>query len=155
MISPYLPELLNPCSYDVRLDDLLLIESVQGPEVVELSIADCTKDDPYLLKPGQFVLASTMETFNLPTTTAAQFALKSSRAREGLSHALAGYCDAGWTGSRLTLELHNIRQLHPIPLYPGLKVGQLIFHTLDERPLNDYSITGRYNGDEKVMASKG
>lgn len=155
LVDPFDPALLNPCSLDVRLGETLMIESVQGPELVQMSIEGTDEENPYLLKPGQFVLAHTVETFHLPDTIAAQFALKSSRAREGLSHALAGYCDAGWHGSVLTLELHNIRQLHAIPLWVGKPIGQMIFHTMDQRPLRDYSKTGRYNGDRSVSGSKG
>jgi dCTP deaminase len=86
---------------------------------------------------------------------AAQFMLKSSRAREGLEHLMAGYCDPGWHGSVLTLELHNSRQLWPVGLWPGMKIGQIVFHLMAERPVCSYAQTGRYNLDTTVHASKG
>lgn len=155
MVTPFDPALLNPSSLDLLLGETLLIESAESPELVPFPIADCTKENPYLLKPGQFVLAETRETFYLPDRIAGQFVLKSSRAREGLEHLMAGYCDPGWSGSRLTLELVNSRQLHPIPLYPGLKIGQMVFHQMAQVPLRTYKVTGRYNGDQGVTASKG
>jgi dCTP deaminase len=155
MVSPFDPDLLNPASLDVRLGDTLLIESAASPELVTLSIADCTETDPYLLVPGQFVLAHTLETFHIPGDVAAQFVLKSSRAREGLEHLLAGFCDPGWHGSVLTLELHNSRQLHRVPLWPGMKIGQMVFHQLSAAPQRDYSVTGHYNGHGSVTASLG
>ena len=155
MVTPFDPALINPASLDVRLGGTLLIESAQGPEMVPYPLHHHSEAEPYWLQPGQFVLAETMEMFHLPPTVAAQFMLKSSRAREGLEHLMAGYCDPGWSGSVLTLELHNSRQLHPVLLWPGMKIGQMVFHLMSETPLRDYRETGRYNGDATVMASKG
>lgn len=150
LVDPFDEKLINPASLDVRLGTRLLIEAAQSPELVPY-----TMEEPYLLVPGQFVLAETLEIFNLPDSICANFALKSSRAREGLSHALAGFADPGWHGSRLTLELHNIRQLHSVSIWPGMKIGQAIFHKLTQPPLKSYAVTGRYNNDLKVMGSKG
>jgi len=155
MVSPFDPALVNPASLDLRLGSNILIESAEGPGLVPYSLDSHTADDPYRLVPGQFVLAETQETFNLPNHLAGQFVLKSSRAREGLQHLLAGYCDPGWHGSRLTLELKNVRQLHWVGLWPGLKIGQMKFLAMDARPLASYAVTGRYNGDHHVTASRG
>jgi dCTP deaminase len=155
MVEPFDPSLVNPASLDLRLGDNILIESVEGPELVPYSLAGHSSADPYRLVPGQFVLAETVETFNFPNHLAGQFVLKSSRAREGLQHLLAGYCDPGWHGSRLTLELKNVRQLHWVGLWPGLKIGQMKFLTMDARPLESYAVTGRYNCDYTVTASRG
>ena len=155
MVTPFDPAMVNPASIDLRLGDRVLIESAAGPEMVPLPLRDHSEREPFLLLPGQFVLAQTLETFNLPDHIAAQFVLKSSRAREGLEHLLAGYCDPGWHGSVLTLELHNSRQLHSIPLWPGKRIGQMVFHRMSERPLRSYAETGRYNRDAAVQASRG
>ena len=155
MVTPFDPALVNPASLDLRLGDNILIESAEGPGLVPYSLASHTPGDPYRLVPGQFVLAETQETFNLPNHLAAQFVLKSSRAREGLQHLLAGYCDPGWNGSRLTLELKNVRQLHWVGLWPGLKIGQMKFLCMDARPLVSYAQSGRYNADQTVTASRG
>lgn len=155
MCSPYDPALVNPASLDVRLGGTLLIESVQGLELVPYPLDGHSQEHPYWLQPGQFVLAQTLEVWSLPDTVAAQFMLKSSRAREGLEHLMAGYCDPGWHGSVLTLELHNSRQLHPVALWPGMRIGQMVFHRMASLPERSYRETGRYNGDAAVMASKG
>lgn len=155
MVTPFDRALVNPASLDVRLGHKLLIEGAGSPDLVTYPLHMHSEDDPYLLVPGQFVLAQTVETFHLPTNIAAQFVLKSSRARSGLEHLMAGYCDPGWSGSVLTLELHNSRQLHAVAIWPGMKIGQLVFHRMSETPLRDYRQTGRYNGDQQVTASKG
>jgi dCTP deaminase len=155
MVTPFDPSLVNPASLDVRLGNSLLIESVESPELVPYPLHQHSEEKPYLMTPAQFALAPTLETFSLPSTIAAQFMLKSSRAREGLEHLMAGYCDPGWSGSVLTMELHNSRQLHPIPLWPGMKIGQMVFHTMAAAPLRSYAQTGRYNGDTTVQQSRG
>ena len=155
MVQGFDPELINPASLDVRLGDTLLIESAASPTMVQYPLGGHTADDPYHLKPGQFVLAPTVELFNIPANIAAEFRLKSSRAREGLDQALAVWGDPGWHGSVLTLELRNNRQLWPQLLYPGLKIGQIIFHRMSQPPARTYAETGRYNLDQSVHGSKG
>ena len=156
MVTPFDdPSLVNPASLDLRLGGQLLIESCESPQLVPYPLDQHSEAEPYLLQPGQFVLAQTVETFSLPPTVAAQFVLKSSRAREGANHMLAGYCDPGWSGSVLTMELHCSRQLHPVRLWPGMKIGQMVFHQMAAAPERDYSVTGRYNNDPTVMESRG
>jgi dCTP deaminase len=155
MVQPYEESLVNPASIDVRLGPRLLIEVEYTREMQPLEIVHHVQQDPYWMAPGQFLLAETIETFNLPADVAAQFMLKSSRAREGLEHLLAGYCDPGWHGSRLTMELHNSRQLHSVPIWHGMKIGQMVFHRMSETPAMDYSKTGRYNNHKCVTASLG
>ena len=154
MVTPFDPALVNPASLDVRLGNTLLIESVYGSEMVPYLLAGYTQENPYLLAPRQFVLAHTVETFHLPDDVAGQFMLKSSRAREGIEHLMAGYADPGFHGV-MTLELHNSRQLHPVPLWPGMKIGQMVFHQMAGIPQRSYAITGRYNGYTSVQQSKG
>lgn len=155
MVQPYNPELQNPASLDVLLGWHIMVEVEHISELQKVDISQCTADSPYWLAPGEFILAETQEVFNLPSHIAAQFVLKSSRAREGLEHLLAGYCDPGWHGSRLTLELHNSRRFHNIPLWPGMKIGQMVFHVIAGSPERTYAETGRYNNHMSVHDSLG
>lgn len=155
MVRPFDPDLVNPASLDVRLGTTLLIEGAASPSMIPVDISNYDEAKPYVLVPGQFVLAETVEIFNLPAHIAAQFMLKSSRARSGLEHLMAGYCDPGWHGSKLTMELHNSRQLHPIAVWPGMRIGQMVFHRMSAKPLKDYQVTGRYNMHPHVQASLG
>jgi dCTP deaminase len=155
LVDPYDPSLVNPASLDVRLGPDLLIESVSHEGMVPLSIADTTQDRPYFMRPGSFVLGATIETVNMPRNVAAQFALKSSRGREGIEHLMAGFIDPGFYGSKITLELCNARQLHPVPIWHGMRIGQLVFQRMSRKPFKDYSKTGRYNNDLGVTPSKG
>jgi dCTP deaminase len=153
MVTPFEPELLNPASLDVRLGSNLMIEVMDSPNLYMIDISSRTADQPYLLLPGEFCLAETVEEFCLPDDISAQFVLKSSRAREGLNHLLAGWCDPGWHGSKLTLEFKNERKHHPIELYPGMKVGQIVFHLMSNVPAKSYAQTGHYNNHKTVMPS--
>ena len=155
MIEGYSEKLINPASLDVRLGGHLMIEVADSKDFVNVDISHRTEKNPYRLMPGEFCLAETEEIFHIPDTISAQFVLKSSRAREGYENLLAGWIDPGFKGSRLTLELVNARRHWDLPLYPGMKIGQIIFFKMSSIPINSYSKVGRYNGDLKVNASKG
>jgi dCTP deaminase len=135
----------------VRLGLNLMIEVRDQPELMRIDISERTEDDPYLLLPGEVCLAETIEQFNLPDSISAQFVLKSSRARDFYGHMLAGWCDPGWHGSKLTLELKNERRYHSLPLYPNLKIGQMVFFRMSAIPLKSYALTGHYNNHDTVM----
>lgn len=151
LITPYTPEQLNPASYDVLVGKNALVETKEGWS--ELDLSAYTKENPHYLEPRDFVLLELVEYIKLPTNICAQFALKSSRAREGYNHSLAAWIDNSYEG-RLTLEVENLRKYAPIPLYLGLKIGQLIF-AQTEHPERPYSVTGRYFRDSVVQISKG
>jgi len=155
MIEGYAQDLINPASLDVRLGGRLMIEVADTKDFVNVDISHRTSKNPYRLMPGEFCLAETEEIFNIPDSISAQFVLKSSRAREGYENLLAGWIDPGFSGSRLTLELVNARRHWDLPLYPGMKIGQIVFFKMSSIPINSYSKVGRYNGDLRVNASKG
>ena len=154
LVSPFLEELINPASLDVRLGENLLVELPTTTCLVPYSIAGHTKENPFMLQPHEFVLAETLEEFEVPDCVAGQLALKSSRAREGIEHLLAGYIDPGYKG-RLTLELQNARSMHAVPLWPGMRIAQIVFHRMSLLPNKSYAVTGRYHGDTVVQGSKG
>lgn len=114
----------------------------------------CGPDDKFDLMPGEFVLAHTKEIFNLPLHISAQYALNSSVARIGLEHSNAGWCDPGWTGSALTLELKNISKHHVISLRAGDRIGQMKFfsHT-PVPPSASYARRGSYNNTREVSGA--
>lgn len=153
---------INAASIDVTLGDLIWIERavrddvrIAQKEAPHLMDYDLSVRD-YYLGPGAFALAQTREVFNLPDHIACEFKLKSSCARSGLQHALAGWCDPGWTGSVLTLELKNNLQHHTLVLSSGMKIGQMVFFR--GQPVPDhasYAVRGRYNGDRAAQPSKG
>lgn len=172
---------INAASIDLTLGDTFLIEDGAGhPEqkgvwgssaknpgapFPVVSLRDrvppamrkvVLKDDqPLLLLPGQFCLAQTQQTFFLPDNISAEYKLKSSMARSGLNHLLAGWCDAGWNASVLTLEFHNVLSHHAIELRAGDPAGQMIFMRHERVPSSaSYAARGRYNGDQTARGMK-
>ncbi len=155
---------VNATSIEVTLGtDILIERAPHGGGVVDLA----QKGGPamsamtmtaagYALEPSEFILAHTEQRFHLPNDISAEFKLKSSLARSGLQHALAGWCDAGWHGSNLTLELTNCLREHRLLIRPGMRIGQMIFYR--HYPVPDhasYAARGQYNRDSGAVANKG
>lgn len=155
---------LNAASLDIRLGRYIMVESPGSTRRVYLGSRqpltmykvdlDNFKDG-YALQPGQFILASSEEVFNLPNHISAEYKLKSSMARVGLEHLNAGWCDAGWHGSVLTLELKNMTSVHQIVIRRGDKIGQMVFFKHDPVGLSlSYAVKGSYNNDKEVQVAK-
>lgn len=155
MVSPFDPALVNPASLDLRLGARLQVEQLFTSKLRTVDIRHTTQERPYRVWPLQWFLAETMESFCMSDDIAGTFLLKSSRAREGVDHALAGFADPGWFGSKLTMELRNNRLLHRVPIWYGMRIGQMKFEFMTARPNRSYAVTGRYNGDSTVQGSKG
>ncbi len=150
---------INASSIDIHLAPEILIEE-PGMKRVDyrarqpLNMRRASPSE-ILLAPGDFILASSVEQFNLPPTISAQYRLKSSMARIGLEHLNAGHADAGWNGSVLTLELKNVTQYHTILLRPGDAIGQMVFFRHAAVPDDrSYAARGRYNNDRSVSSIK-
>lgn len=153
MIEPYDQMMLNPASIDIRVGNTAKVLVGNGVyNDIDLSLF--YQQHPYKMAPGDRVLVGSWETFYLPTFICAQFRLKSSRGREWYEHMEAGFCDPGWHGSKLTMEIINL-STDPLPLYPQLPMGQLVFSLMLDVPNRDYGVTGRYNNDKVVAQSKG
>ena len=83
-------------------------------------------EQPFILHPGEFVLAVTKERVEIPADLVGRLDGKSSLGRLGLIvHSTAGFVDPGFSG-RLTLELTNIANL-PIMLYHDMPISQISF----------------------------
>lgn len=144
---------INASSIDIHLAPKVLVESPRGGVVsyrdrrpLAMWEFDCA--DGIELNPGEFILASSVEVFNLPEDISCEYKLKSSMARIGLEHLNAGWCDAGWNGSVLTLELKNVTRYHAIRLMAGDPIGQMVFFRHAAVPKDkSYAYRGRYNGD--------
>lgn len=153
-------ENINGASIDITLDKYIQIEncgvvSLGDKETISM-ISQNIEDLDYELAPSEFILASSIERFNLPNNIACEYKLKSSLARSGLQHLLAGWCDPGWTNSKLTLELKNVTQFHILKLTYGMKIGQVIFWECEPVPEKySYKLKGRYNNQHHVTGSKG
>lgn len=90
--------------------------------------------EPFILHPGEFALASTLEYVRIPLDLAARLEGRSTWGRLGLQiHATAGFVDPGFRGA-LTFELSNVSNI-PLPLYPGVRISQICFFQSSETHL--------------------
>lgn len=153
---------INSTSIDLTLGCYILLEhgkkrtiSFRQREPLYTVKYDLDEQGFFDLHPGEFILAQSEQVFNLPLHISAEYKLKSSMARIGLEHLNAGWCDAGWNGSVLTLELKNMTQRHTIRLQRGDRIGQIVFFEHEAVPRNkSYAVRGRYNGDKEVHGMK-
>jgi len=83
----------------------------------------------FVLHPGQFTLAVTLEWLRMPHDLCAYVSARSSWARYGLLLATATGVHPGFAGC-LTLELSNIGVM-PIELLPGTAICQLFLHSVE------------------------
>lgn len=152
-ISPLNENQIQPASVDVRLGNTFSIveDSSAGIVTLESEIKYKTiHTDTYLLLPGQFILASTMEYFELPDHLTAFVEGRSSLGRMGLFIQNAGWVDPGFKGE-ITLELFNANRC-AIELKAGRRVGQLVFAEMDGAALHPYR--GKYQGQTGATGSR-
>lgn len=161
-IEPYSDSLIGPNSYDVHLGDALRVYNITGSPYArlmdvtygELSTRRPTpttvlpiEADGFTLLPGVMYLGTVRERIEVhgfvPWIDG-----RSSCGRLSISvHQTAGRGDDGYCGN-LTLEITTI---HPVVVYPGDRIAQLTFFTLqgERKPY-----CGRYQGDAEPVASR-
>ena len=152
-IEPLESEQIQPASVDIRLGNTFSIvdDTPSGIITLEKEISYKTiTADTYLIMPGQFVLATTMEYFELPDDLTAFVEGRSSLGRMGLFIQNAGWVDPGFKGE-ITLELYNANRC-AIELKAGSRVGQLVFAKMDDVALNPYN--GKYQGQTGATGSR-
>jgi len=158
------PDNINGASIDVRLGPVMrreqrnpgLVDLTTGGKVKMRTVLPSKDSGLWVLPPGGFALFETHERFNLPDDIAIEFKLRSSMARAGIDHALAGWGDPGWHNSTLTLELRNNLEFHRLGLRPGMRIGQIICFRGDLVPSErSYRTRGRYNNQQNAAESKG
>ena len=146
-ISPLEKEQIQPASVDIRLGNTFSVieDSPSGVITMDQEITYKTiQSDTYVLLPGQFILATTMEYFVLPNDLTAFVEGRSSLGRMGLFIQNAGWVDPGFEGE-ITLELFNANRC-AIKLQSGRRVGQLVFARMDTTALHPYR--GKYQGQK-------
>ena len=156
---------LGPASLDVRLDNIFRVfNHTQIPYIDPKNkstfenlteVVKVEENKPFVLQPGQFILASTLEEVELPDDIGARIEGRSSWGRLGIIvHSTAGYIDPGFKG-KITLEMSNIGML-PVLLYPGMRICQLSFEKLSSQAQKPYpqKKDAKYFGDRLPQESK-
>lgn len=164
VIKPFDPEMIQPSSIDVRIDNQFRVFHSHRYRVIDVKerMDDLTElvkvhdDEPLILHPSEFVLGSTFEWVGLPDDLAGRLEGKSSLGRLGLvTHSTAGFIDPLFEG-HLTLELSNFSNL-PITLYSGMKIGQIAFLKLSspaERGYGSKELRSKYQGQRGPTPSR-
>lgn len=148
-IDPFNPNQLNPNSYNLRLNNALLV--YENPrldmKMENKSIKLSIPDEGFLLEPGKLYLGRTLEytrTLNLVPMLEG----RSSIGRLGMFiHVTAGFGDVGFEGY-WTLEIFVIQ---PLVIYSFVEVCQIYYHTLE----GDYEAyrSGKYQKNDGTQPS--
>lgn len=157
-------EAVQPASLDLRLGSSFafpsandrwisprgIIYNAVDPKIpAEVSARAVLPDQPFFIKPKEFVLATTKEYIKLPNDLTAFVEGRSSVGRMGLFVQNAGWVDPGFEGE-ITLELFNASD-NTIKLIEGMRIAQLVFAQLDCPAENPYN--GKYQGQKGATGS--
>lgn len=137
--SPDFKTQLGPCSLDLKLGKVFKkFKRAEFPfidlktdvpvEKIMMEIKPAP-GKPLIIHPGDFVIASTEETIEIPSDLAARIDGRSSLGRLGIViHITAARFDPGWKG-KAVVELGNLG-IMPVALYPGMRICAITFETL-------------------------
>ncbi len=140
------PGQVGPASIDLKLsphfkffrtNKFSLIDIRQPLPQHFMDTVTLKNEEPLILHPGSFVLASTKEYLKLGDDVAMKVEGKSSLARIGLLVHTAGFVDPGFEGT-LTLEISNQSNV-AVTLYPDMYICQVAVYQLSspaEMPYN-------------------
>ena len=152
-IEPWEDKNLGPNSYDLHLANELLVYSKTGLyrdvkkdcEMMKIPIPE----SGYVISPGILYLGKTLEYTETHEPFVPMIEGVSSVARHGIFvHVTAGFGDVGFCGN-WTLEISAIENIR---IYPGMRICQIYYHQLSEKPNKVYN--GKYQKSTHVGASK-
>lgn len=150
---------IQPASYDIHLGTQFMrpvpnkygfLDLKEGIEYENLPTYVENDEEYTFIEPHSFILAVTKEVFKLPSDVTGMVEGRSSIGRSGLFIQNAGLADSGFEGS-ITLELFNATD-YPIKVYPGMRIGQMVFYKNDFPSENPYN--GKYQGQIDVTGSR-
>ena len=111
-------------------------------------------DEPFIMQPGDFALASTVESLELPDDLLGRLEGRSSIARLGITvHSTAAVFEPGWLGTA-TMELSNLGRM-AVALYPGMRICSFSFEQVSSPVLVPYGKkrNAKYAGQVSPRAS--
>lgn len=112
------------------------------------------EDEPFIMQPGDFALASTVESLTLPDNLLGRLEGRSSIARLGITvHSTAAVFEPGWIGTA-TMELSNLGRM-AVALYPGMRICSFSFEQVSSSVDVPYSLkrNAKYAGQMTPRAS--
>lgn len=134
-------ELCGPASVDLRLGGYIRwVQADKQSRTEHWDEFNLGNAGTLFFTPGVFYLCTTQEYIKVPPTHCACVNMRSSWARRGLGHKVAGFVDPGFEG-QITLELEAA--IH-CDIHIGTPIVQLIYMRLTEETTKPY--TGKYLG---------
>lgn len=112
-------------------------------------------DEAFIMQPGDFALASTMESLELPDDLLGRLEGRSSIARLGITvHSTAAVFEPGWVGTA-TMELSNLGRM-AVALYPGMRICAFSFEEVSSAVRVPYRAKSgnKYAGQSAPRASQ-
>ncbi|HEX9056732.1 MAG TPA: dCTP deaminase [Ktedonobacterales bacterium] len=109
----------------------------------------------FIVHPGEFVLATTLERVDVPDDLVARLEGRSSIGRLGIViHSTAGYIDPGFTGA-ITLEISNLGRI-AVALYPEMRICQISFESMSSPVSQGYGRkrAAKYQGQRTTTSSR-
>lgn len=156
---------LGSCSIDLRLGNIFRVfEHSKNPYIDpskkdysnEITSEIVVKDgESFVMQPGDFVLAVTLEHVTIPDYLMGRLEGRSSLGRLGIVvHSTASIFDPGWDG-KCVLELGNLGRM-AVELKPGMRICAMTFEELSSRaevPYNKKNMA-KYKIQEVPLESK-
>lgn len=158
------PELqIQPSTIDLRLGDEFEVfdkENIRHIDPLDQSNVESythevTVDDSFIIHPGEFTLAHTIEWVEIPDYMIAEVEGRSSLGRLAIViHATAGLCDPGYKGD-ITLEISNLGSV-PVVLWTDMRIAQLKLTYLNTPAEISYGEErdSKYQNQKGVAASR-
>lgn len=146
--KPNLSEQLGSCSIDLRLGNKFRVFEYSKNAFIDPTRKNSNneitreirvrKNEPFIMQPGDFVLAVTLEKLTISNDLLGRLEGRSSLGRLGIVvHSTASVFDPGWDGHPV-LELGNLARI-AVALYPGMRICSMTFDTLTSPSENPYS----------------
>lgn len=163
--APDLKTQLGSCMLDLQLSNVFRVFNhsktpyldPQNPKTLRDATAEVKmgKNEPFILHPGEFILAMTKEYVEMPDDLTGRLEGRSSIGRMGVVvHSTAANIECGFRGN-ITLELANMGRI-PVMLYPGMRICSLSFEQLSSAAQVPYyrKKSAKYVGQKAPEASK-
>ncbi|MBI2096330.1 MAG: dCTP deaminase [Candidatus Taylorbacteria bacterium] len=139
---------LQDHAVDLRLGFTFLIpkrwhQTERGREALDIShfdkenqrhfdVVELEEKQYFDLLPSEYIIVSTLESLKVPNDLMGVLYPRSSTNRKGLSLDLTGIIDSGYKG-QLTLPIRNNTHSQTVRLFPGERICQVVFETLDQK----------------------
>lgn len=163
--APDLKTQFGSCSIDLKLGSSFRVFEHSRHAYIDPFKKDISDDvtreigvkegEPFIIQPGDFVLATTVEYIEVPDDLTGRLEGRSSIGRLGVViHSTAANIECGFRG-HITLELANMGKM-PVALYTGMRICSISFEQLSSPAEVPYykKETAKYVGQKGPGESK-